>query len=350
MKNRTKLLVALLGLSFTLTACSSAANTAQAAGSAKGTSSQRTVGSTNITASRGASGQQTPDSTNTAANPTGNYIQVFIDPNTGELVTIDPNTGEAIPYTAPAAASASQAAGGTVSGSQTTAQTKVSASQKTAATAGVQNGQAAAQSNQTGSVTQNQKAASADATTQATPTTTTINQASLPDRNVSMAQAANSSSYIGETKALEIAMNHAGINSANVQFSYAKLDFDDGLWIYDAEFYAGNTEYDYEIDASTGAVLSYDYDMESNYVPKQQAQTSAAASAGSAGVSIETAKQTALSRVSGATESNIRIYTDYDDGRTVYEGKIIYNTMEYEFEIDAATGNIIEWDAESIYD
>ena len=35
-----------------------------------------------------------------------------------------------------------------------------------------------------------------------------------------------------------------------------------------------------------------------------------------------------------------------DDGRQIYEGEIYYNRMEYEFEIDASTGTIIEWSAE----
>lgn len=366
MKNRTKILIALLGLSFTLTACSSASNTAQAAGAPLQKTARQQTTTTNT-------------ATTAQKNPTADYIQVFIDPNTGELVTIDPDTGEAVPYTAPATATAKKAASATVSGSQTAARTEAStspaakasttdtqtadspaasgtqatnqaaaqASQKATAPAGTQTEQAATQNNQTGSTSRNQ---GVDATTQATPTSTPVNQASLPNRNRTMAQAANSASYIGETRALQIAMDHAGVKSADVQFSYAKLDYDNGRWMYDAEFYAGNTEYDYEIDASTGAVLKYDYDMENNYVPQQQAQNAPAASAGTAGVSIETAKQTALARVSGATENNIRIYTDYDDGRMVYEGKIIYNAMEYEFEIDAATGNIIEWDVESVYD
>ena len=41
---------------------------------------------------------------------------------------------------------------------------------------------------------------------------------------------------------------------------------------------------------------------------------------------------------------------DYDDGRTEYEGKIIYGGMEYEFTINAATGAVTEWDAESVCD
>ena len=41
---------------------------------------------------------------------------------------------------------------------------------------------------------------------------------------------------------------------------------------------------------------------------------------------------------------------DHDDGRMEYEGKILYDGMEYEFEIDAYSGAIQEWDAESIFD
>ena len=63
------------------------------------------------------------------------------------------------------------------------------------------------------------------------------------------------------------------------------------------------------------------------------------------------AKSIALARVPGATESNIRkIKLDRDDGRMEYEVEIVYNAMEYDFEIDAYSGNIISWDSESIYD
>ena len=68
-------------------------------------------------------------------------------------------------------------------------------------------------------------------------------------------------------------------------------------------------------------------------------------------ISEATAKQTALARVSGATEKDIYEWKlDYDDGCPEYEGKIIYGGTEYEFTIDANTGAIIEWDMESIYD
>ena len=63
-------------------------------------------------------------------------------------------------------------------------------------------------------------------------------------------------------------------------------------------------------------------------------------------ISQDQAVQIALERVPGATEQNMRIKLDYDDGRYVYEGEIRYNYREYDFEIDANSGTILEWSEE----
>ncbi len=39
-------------------------------------------------------------------------------------------------------------------------------------------------------------------------------------------------------------------------------DYEHGRMEYEVEFYAGNQEYDYEIDASSGKILSFDYDID----------------------------------------------------------------------------------------
>lgn len=157
-----------------------------------------------------------------------------------------------------------------------------------------------------------------------------------------------SAGKVDEARTKEIALNHAGIKAADATVTKSKLDYEDGRQVYEIEFYVsgstGYTEYDYEIDAATGKIVSYDYDAES-YAPPAQSTNS--------GVKITeaTAKKTALSRVSGATEKDIYEWKlDYDDGRAEYEGKIIYGGMEYEFTINAATGAVTEWDAESVYD
>lgn len=61
------------------------------------------------------------------------------------------------------------------------------------------------------------------------------------------------------------------------------------------------------------------------------------------------AKQIALNKVPGATEADIYEFEkEYDDGLVQYEGKIIYNGCEYEFEISGETGDIFDWEIEKI--
>ena len=69
-----------------------------------------------------------------------------------------------------------------------------------------------------------------------------------------------------------------------------------------------------------------------------------------AGISEEETKNIALAQVPGAVASHIRIKTDYDDGRLIYEGEIIFQETEYEFEIDVSIGIILDWDIESVCD
>lgn len=63
------------------------------------------------------------------------------------------------------------------------------------------------------------------------------------------------------------------------------------------------------------------------------------------------AKELALAKVPGATEQDIHEFKkELDDGRLTYEGTIVYEKMEYEFEIDVATGQFRSWESESVFD
>ncbi len=148
-------------------------------------------------------------------------------------------------------------------------------------------------------------------------------------------------------RAKQIALNHAGKSAGQVDFVKGKLEKDDGRWQYEVEFIVASgaryLEYDYEIDATSGQILSYDQDAE-GYTPSSSQQQGAT-------ISESRAKQIALAKVPGATTANIRQFKlDYDDGRLEYEGEIVYQNMEYEFSIDANSGTIISWERESIYD
>lgn len=78
------------------------------------------------------------------------------------------------------------------------------------------------------------------------------------------ASAANNSgnNYIGVDRAKEIALNHANLKESDVQFVKADLDNDDGGVEYEIEFYSGQTEYDYTIDAVSGNIIEYDVDYD----------------------------------------------------------------------------------------
>ena len=148
---------------------------------------------------------------------------------------------------------------------------------------------------------------------------------------------------VTEEQARETALSHAGLTADQVTFVRSKLDRDDGRLMYDVEFYTSDyKEYDYEIDASTGEILSYDYDAEGySYQPNATPGTA---------ITAEQARAIALAEVPGAAESDIYEFeTDRDDGRLEYEGKIIYNNTEYEFTIDGYSGAIREWDAEPFH-
>ena len=146
------------------------------------------------------------------------------------------------------------------------------------------------------------------------------------------------SGTITEDQARQIALDHAGLSASQVTFLKSSVGYDDGRQGYDVEFYSSDyTEYDYEIDAATGDILSYDSDAE-GYAPP---------TANTTAITADQARQIALAEVPGATVNDIYEFElDRDDGRLEYEGTIYYNGMEYEFTIDGYSGAIRSWEAE----
>lgn len=163
-------------------------------------------------------------------------------------------------------------------------------------------------------------------------------QASETAQTSAAAQNASDSGMIGEEKAKEIALNHAGLTEDQTQRLWVKRDYDDGRSIYEVEFYGeGRDEYDYEIDAVTGEIVAFDTDLHDHGTAPSEGQSQ---------VSEEQVRQTVLERVPGASAENIFLHLEWDDGRLEYEGELIYDNMEYEFKIDAYSGAVTEWEAE----
>ena len=59
---------------------------------------------------------------------------------------------------------------------------------------------------------------------------------------------------ISADKAKKIALEDAKLAEKDVTFVKVELEFEDNRLVYDVEFYSGNVEYDYDIDAVSGAI------------------------------------------------------------------------------------------------
>lgn len=156
-----------------------------------------------------------------------------------------------------------------------------------------------------------------------------------------------SGNLISEEEAKNIAFKDAGVTESEVKNSTIGLDTDDGVKVYELEFYTVDKKFDYQIDAVTGDILDKDFEMEkSSTIPNGSDDNT------NTNVKIDkaTAVKTALAKVPDATESNMTIALQTDDGRQVYEGTIIYNNIKYDFEIDANTGEVTNWEEESALD
>ncbi len=177
--------------------------------------------------------------------------------------------------------------------------------------------------------------------TQAQTETTAPAADSATTQSSAAATAQTVTGTVDEEMAQKIALEHAGVKATDATITKSKLDYEGRRQVYEIEWYAGGKKYDYEIAVDTGEILSSAYDE----------KTSGWSVSNSSNVTVSEAdaKQTALGRVSGATQKDIYEWKfDYDDGRPEYEGKIIYGGTEYDFTIDASSGAVIEWEAESV--
>ena len=152
---------------------------------------------------------------------------------------------------------------------------------------------------------------------------------------------ANKAKKISADKAKKIALGDAKLAERDVTFVKVELELEDNRLVYDVEFYSGNVEYDYDIDAVSGAIVSADKDIE-NYVIPAQPSTEAQASE----ISVEKAKQIALSHAGVGSARFTKAKIDYENGVKVYEIEFKVGNMEYEYDINVLNGAIVSSSAE----
>lgn len=198
-------------------------------------------------------------------------------------------------------------------------------------------------------------------------------------------QETDSNAVKAETKQITLeeaknkALADAGLKAAEVTFTKEKADTEDGVPVYEVEFFKDNTEYEYEIDAVSGSIRSKSKETETvvqsqpqqssqpkqetktevkqetkaeaKQQPKQETKTEVkqpAQPAASNTISVDKAKETATShaglKVADVTFSKAKL--DNDDGRLEYEIEFFRDGVEYDYTIDAVNGSILECESE----
>lgn len=148
-------------------------------------------------------------------------------------------------------------------------------------------------------------------------------------------------SGITEDDAKDIAVKDAGVDAAAVMFTKVKVDYEDGIQIYEVDFYTIDTEYDYEIAVADGAVVKKSHETmaggtpnKGDYIGSDKAEEIALADAGFTAADVKFMKRPEL---------------DIDDGRAQYEVEFYSGSTEYDYKIDAVSGAVIEKEMDNNY-
>lgn len=141
------------------------------------------------------------------------------------------------------------------------------------------------------------------------------------------------------------ALQDAGVSAADVTYTKTERDDDGGIAIYEIDFYTASHEYEYEIHAQNGNVLSREIkDRPNQKQPTQSKPTDKSDSY----IGTKRAKEIALKhagfQASEVTFSKVKL--EHDDGQTVYEIEFDQGGYEYEYTIHAGNGKILEHDVD----
>ena len=148
---------------------------------------------------------------------------------------------------------------------------------------------------------------------------------------------ASQSAYIGSDAALSAALRHAGVSSSSATLLKSQFDYEDSRMVYEVEFLAGQTKYEYDIDASTGDVVTY------------QQETRPTQSASGTDIGSATAQSAALAHAgfSQSQVTGLRTVPDFDDGIYSYEVEFWVGSTEYDYDIDGYTGGVISFEVKT---
>lgn len=152
-----------------------------------------------------------------------------------------------------------------------------------------------------------------------------------------------SNSFIGSDAAKQAALADAGVSAGDARFTKVRMDYEDGVPVYEVEFYTATHEYDYEIHAQNGSVFHKEVEAHQTSSGNHHGVTGTQTGAD---IGAEAAKNAALNHAGCAAGDVVftKVERDYDDGWLVYEIEFYKGGLEYEFEIDGTSGAVLKFE------
>ncbi|MBQ0026923.1 MAG: PepSY domain-containing protein [Lachnospiraceae bacterium] len=176
--------------------------------------------------------------------------------------------------------------------------------------------------------------------------------------NIESIGEASASSYIGEQAAKDAAFKHSGVDAAKAVHVKCELDWDDGMMVYEVDFDSEGFEYEYDINALTGDVVKSDKEKDDDYNHSNPSQpggkpkdspTGDTPSSSTESYIGETAAKSAAFKHAGVKESevyDVSCEREHEHGITIYEVEFKANGYEYDYDINAVTGDVVKYSKE----
>lgn len=172
---------------------------------------------------------------------------------------------------------------------------------------------------------------------------TVQDQAALSPEIDSPPQETAANTPITRQEALTVALAHGGVTEDQIRDLEADLDWEQGKRIWEVDFEYQGTEYEYDIDAYTGAILKSRTEPPKQAAPAEQPATSQTTTTTQTEKKLtrDEAKAIALKHAGVSTVYDLDMELDKGKGRLVWEVDFEAGGMEYEYEIDAYSGKIL---------
>lgn len=152
-------------------------------------------------------------------------------------------------------------------------------------------------------------------------------------------------------EAIDAALADAGVERENAVFSKAKLDPDDTPH-YDIEFSVTvdgmAEEFDYEILVSDGKILKHEREVKSGVASATETKAEPSSTATGGYISVDDAKAAALAhaKLSADNVKFVKAKFDGNDIKPHYDIEFISGGSEYDYEIEAVDGKVMEYEVE----